>query len=234
VSGVNGRSPGTILVVDDEPSIVDAVATALRYEGFVVEEARSGRDALSAAARVDPDLIVLDWMLPDIDGLEVGRRLRDGGFNTAVLFLTAKDAVSNKVAALRAGGDDYVTKPFSLAELVARVQAILRRTASDLPGDVLRYRDLVLDEARHEVARGETRLELTATEFNLLRFFMLNPQRVLSKGQILQNVWRYDFGGNAKVVETYVSYLRRKLHAAGPPLIKTVRQAGYMLEAEPD
>jgi two-component system OmpR family response regulator len=234
VSGVNGRSPGTILVVDDEPSIVDAVATALRYEGFVVEEARSGGDALSAAARVDPDLIVLDWMLPDIDGLEVGRRLRDGGFNTAVLFLTAKDAVSNKVAALRAGGDDYVTKPFSLAELVARVQAILRRTASDLPGDVLRYRDLVLDEARHEVARGETRLELTATEFNLLRFFMLNPQRVLSKGQILQNVWRYDFGGNANVVETYVSYLRRKLHAAGPPLIKTVRQAGYMLEAEPD
>jgi len=234
VSGVNGRSPGTILVVDDEPSIVDAVATALRYEGFVVEEARTGRDALSAAARVDPDLIVLDWMLPDIDGLEVGRRLRDGGFNTAVLFLTAKDAVSNKVAALRAGGDDYVTKPFSLAELVARVQAILRRTASDLPGDVLRYRDIVLDEARHEVARGETRLELTATEFNLLRFFMLNPQRVLSKGQILQNVWRYDFGGNANVVETYVSYLRRKLHAAGPPLIKTVRQAGYMLEAEPD
>jgi len=234
VSGVNGSSPGTILVVDDEPSIVDAVATALRYEGFVVEEARTGRDALSAAARVDPDLIVLDWMLPDIDGLEVGRRLRDGGFNTAVLFLTAKDAVSNKVAALRAGGDDYVTKPFSLAELVARVQAILRRTASDLPGDVLRYRDIVLDEARHEVARGETRLELTATEFNLLRFFMLNPQRVLSKGQILQNVWRYDFGGNANVVETYVSYLRRKLHAAGPPLIKTVRQAGYMLEAEPD
>ena len=234
MSGVNGSSPGTILVVDDEPSIVDAVATALRYEGFVVEEARTGRDALSAAARVDPDLIVLDWMLPDIDGLEVGRRLRDGGFNTAVLFLTAKDAVSNKVAALRAGGDDYVTKPFSLAELVARVQAILRRTASDLPGDVLRYRDIVLDEARHEVARGETRLELTATEFNLLRFFMLNPQRVLSKGQILQNVWRYDFGGNANVVETYVSYLRRKLHAAGPPLIKTVRQAGYMLEAEPD
>jgi two-component system OmpR family response regulator len=234
VSGVNGRSPGTILVVDDEPSIVDAVATALRYEGFVVEEARTGREALSAVARVDPDLIVLDWMLPDIDGLEVGRRLRDGGFDTAVLFLTARDAVSSKVAALRAGGDDYVTKPFSLAELVARVQAILRRTASDLPGDLLRYRDLVLDEARHEVARGETRLELTATEFNLLRFFMLNPQRVLSKGQILQNVWRYDFGGNANVVETYVSYLRRKLHAAGPPLIKTVRQAGYMLEAEPD
>jgi two-component system, OmpR family, response regulator len=231
---VNGRPSGTILVVDDEPSIVDAVSTALRYEGFHVEEARTGRDALAAATRIDPDLIVLDWMLPDIDGLEVGRRLRERGFKTAILFLTAKDAVSNKVDALRAGGDDYVTKPFSLAELVARVQAILRRTASELPGDVLRYRDLVLDEARHEVTRGDIRVELTATEFNLLRFFMLNPQRVLSKGQILQNVWRYDFGGNANVVETYVSYLRRKLHAAGPPLIKTVRQAGYMLEAEPD
>ena len=231
---MNGRPPGTILVVDDEPSIVDAVAIALRYEGFDVEEARTGRDALSAAARVEPDLIVLDWMLPDLEGIEVGRRLRERGFKTAILFLTAKDAVSNKVDALRAGGDDYVTKPFSLAELVARVQAILRRTASELPGDVLRYRDLVLDEARHEVTRGDARLELTATEFNLLRFFMLNPQRVLSKGQILQNVWRYDFGGNANVVETYVSYLRRKLHAAGPPLIKTVRQAGYMLEAEPD
>jgi two-component system, OmpR family, response regulator len=222
----------TILVVDDEASIVDAVSTALRYEGFEVVEAQSGRQALSAATKQEPDLIVLDWMLPDVDGLEVGRRLRERGFKSAILFLTAKDAVEHKVEALRAGGDDYVTKPFSLAELVARVQAILRRTASDLPGDVLRYRDLTLDEARHEVMRGEMLIELTATEFNLLRFFMLNPRRVLSKGQILQNVWRYDFGGNANVVETYVSYLRRKLHAAGPPLIRTVRQAGYMLEAD--
>ncbi len=221
-----------ILVVDDEPSIVDAVATALRYEGFHVAEASTGRDALSAATSDEPDLIVLDWMLPDLDGLEVGRRLRERGFRTAILFLTAKDAVSNKVEALRAGGDDYVTKPFSLAELVARVQAILRRTASALPGDVLQYRDLMLDELRHEVTRADTRIELTATEFNLLRFFMLNPERVLSKGQILQNVWRYDFGGNANVVETYVSYLRKKLDATGPPLLKTVRQAGYMLEAE--
>src|SRR5262249_30557677 len=156
----------------------------------------------------------LDWMLPDVEGIEVGRRLRERGFRTAILFLTAKDAVENKVEALRAGGDDYVTKPFSLAELVARVQAILRRTAGDLPGDVLRYDDVVLDEARHEVTRGDARIDLTATEFNLLRFFMLNPRRVLSKGQILQNVWRYDFGGNANVVETYVSYLRRKLDAA--------------------
>ena len=220
-----------ILVVDDEPSIVDAVATALRYEGFEVDEASSGRDALEAVTRQEPDLIVLDWMLPDIDGLEVGRRLRARGYRTAVLFLTAKDATENKVEALRAGGDDYVTKPFSLAEVVARIQAILRRTSGALPGDVLQFEDLVLDENRHEVYRGDTLVELTATEFNLLRFFMLNPRRVLAKGQILQNVWRYDFGGNANVVETYVSYLRRKLDALGPPLIRTVRQAGYMLEA---
>ena len=220
-----------ILVVDDEPSIVDAVATALRYEGFEVDEATTGREALAAVARAEPDLVVLDWMLPDIEGIEVGRRLREQGFKTAILFLTAKDAVENKVDALRAGGDDYVTKPFSLAEVVARTQAILRRTGSDLPGDTLRFADLVLDESRHEVFRGETEILLTATEFALLRFFLMNPRRVLSKGQILQNVWHYDFAGNSNVVETYVSYLRRKLDAAGPPLIKTVRQAGYMLEA---
>ena len=229
------RAPGQrILVVDDEPSIVDAVATALRYEGYDVEEVRTGRAALEAVAREEPDLIVLDWMLPDIAGIDVGRRVRERGFKSAILFLTAKDATENKVEALRAGGDDYVTKPFSLAELVARTQAILRRTAGDLPGDVLSFADLVLDESRHEVRRGETAIELTATEFSLLRYFMLNPRRVVSKGQILQNVWRYDFGGNANVVETYVSYLRRKLDAAGPPLIKTVRQAGYMLEAMHD
>jgi two-component system, OmpR family, response regulator len=227
----NGSPEQRILVVDDEQSIVDAVATALRYEGYRVEEAYNGHEALDAIARFEPDLVVLDWMLPDIEGIQVGRRLRDQGFKTAVLFLTAKDATENKVEALRAGGDDYVTKPFSLAEIVARIQAILRRTAGDLPGDVLRFADLVLDERRHEVHRGETPISLTATEFSLLRYFMLNPRRVLSKGQILQNVWRYDFGGNSNVVETYVSYLRRKLHVAGPPLIKTVRQAGYMLEA---
>jgi two-component system OmpR family response regulator len=220
-----------ILVVDDEPSIVDAVSTALRYEGYEVASAATGREALSAATRLDPDLIVLDWMLPDVDGIEVGRRLRAQGSEAAVLFLTAKDATENKVEALRAGGDDYVTKPFSLAEVVARVQAILRRTAGNLPGDVLRFGDLVLDEGRHEVSRGDRLIRLTATEFALLRYFMLNPRRVLSKAQILQNVWRYDFGGNSNVVETYVSYLRKKLDAAGPPLIRTVRQAGYMLEA---
>jgi two-component system OmpR family response regulator len=221
-----------ILVVDDEPSIVDAVATALRYEGFSVDEARTGREALAAVAADEPDLIVLDWMLPDIEGIEVGRRLRAQGVRSAVLFLTAKDATENKVEALRAGGDDYVTKPFSLAEIVARTQAILRRTAGPLPGDTLRFADLSLDETRHEVFRGDTRIELTATEFSLLRYFMMNPRRVLSKAQILQNVWRYDFGGNSNVVETYVSYLRKKLDAAGPPLIRTLRQVGYMLDEE--
>src|SRR5213596_546186 len=228
---IESKNGHRILVVDDEPSIVDAVATALRYEGYEVEEASTGREALSAVARFEPDLIVLDWMLPDLEGIEVGRRLRERGFKTAILFLTAKDAVENKVDALRAGGDDYVTKPFSLAEVVARVQAILRRTSSELPGDVLSFADLTLDETRHEVFRGDTPVPLTATEFNLLRYFLLNPRRVLSKSQILQNVWRYDFGGNSNVVETYVSYLRKKLDAAGPPLIKTVRQVGYMLEA---
>jgi two-component system, OmpR family, response regulator len=230
MSDANASVGGKILVVDDEPSIVDAVATALRYEGFEVREELSGRAALTAIAEFEPDLVVLDWMLPDVEGIEVGRRMRERGFGTAILFLTAKDAVENKVEALRAGGDDYVTKPFSLAEVVARVQAILRRTGSDLPGDVLRFADLALDEGRHEVRRGETLVELTATEFALLRFFLLNPRRVLSKGQILQNVWHYDFAGNSNVVETYVSYLRKKLDALGPPLIRTVRQAGYMLE----
>src|SRR3954463_14098123 len=223
---------GRIFVVDDEPSIVDAVATALRYEGFEVREEGTGRGAMTAVADFEPDLVVLDWMLPDLDGVDVGRRLRERGFKTAILFLTAKDAVEDKVEALRAGGDDYVTKPFSLAEIVARIQAVLRRTNGELPGDVLTFADVRLDEARHEVFRGETAIELTATEFNLLRFFMLNPRRVLSKSQILQNVWHYDFGGSRNVVETYVSYLRRKLDAAGPPLIRTVRQAGYMLEVE--
>jgi two-component system, OmpR family, response regulator len=220
-----------ILVVDDERSIVDAVATALRYEGYEVKEAFAGRDALMAVAEFEPDLVVLDVMLPDLDGVEVGRRLRANGYETAVLFLTAKDGTEDKVEALKAGGDDYVTKPFSLAEIVARTQAILRRTTGRAEPTVLRFADIVLDEARHEVMRGSALITLTATEFELLRFFMLNPRRVLSKGQILQNVWRYDFGGNWNVVETYVSYLRKKLDAVGPPLIKTVRQAGYMLEA---
>jgi two-component system, OmpR family, response regulator len=228
---MSAKRKARILVVDDEPSIVDAVSTALRYEGYDVGEAMDGRAAITAVTTAEPDLVVLDWMLPDLPGIEVGRRLRERGFKTAILFLTAKDAVEDKVEALRAGGDDYVTKPFSLAELVARVEAVLRRTGGELPGDVLTFADLVLDESRHEVTRDGVTIDLTATEFNLLRFLMLNPRRVLSKAQILQNVWHYDFGGSRNIVETYISYLRRKLDAAGPPLIKTVRQAGYMLDA---
>lgn len=226
------RASGRILVVDDEPAIVDAVATALRYEGYEVEEATTGLTALQGCERFEPDLIVLDWMLPDLAGIDVARRLRADGNRSAILFLTAKDGVDSKVEALRDGGDDYVSKPFSLAEIIARIQAILRRTSGDLPGDAYRFGELVLDETRHEVTLAGNPIELTATEFNLLRFFMLNPRRVLSKSQILQHVWRYDFGGNTNVVETYVSYLRRKLDTGGRPLIRTVRQAGYMLDGE--
>jgi two-component system OmpR family response regulator len=219
-----------VLVVDDEPSIVDAVATAFRYDGFEVAEATTGTEALATAGRWEPDLIVLDWLLPDIDGIEVARRLRLDGSKAAIMYLTAKDALENKVEALRAGGDDYVTKPFSLAEIVARAHAILRRARGLAPGSILRFADVVLDEERHEVFRAGTAVSLTATEFALLRYFLLNPQRVLSKFQILDNVWPYSYDGNPNLVETYVSYLRRKLDALGPSLIVTVRQMGYMLE----
>jgi two-component system OmpR family response regulator len=220
-----------VLVVDDEASIVDAVATALRYEGFEVREAATGRAALAAAQENPPDLVVLDIMLPDLDGIEVTRRLRADGIRVPVLFLTARDSVEDKVAGLTVGGDDYVTKPFSLAEIVARTHAILRRTTgnrADSNGK-LSFSDVVLDEDTHEVWRGNQPIRLTATEFNLLRFFLLNPRRVLSKSQILDHVWHYDFGGDANVVETYVSYLRKKLDQFGPPLIQTIRLVGYTL-----
>ena len=219
-----------VLVVDDEPSIVDAVATCLRYEGFQVEEATTGRAALAKAQDSPPDLIVLDVMLPDLDGIEVTRRLRADGIHTPILFLTAKDSVEDRVAGLTVGGDDYVTKPFALAEIVARTRAILRRTdRKERNGAQLRFSDLLLDEETHEVWRGDKPILLTATEFSLLRFFMINPRRVLSKSQILDHVWHYDFGGNANVVETYISYLRKKLDSHGPPLIQTVRLVGYAL-----
>jgi two-component system OmpR family response regulator len=222
-----------VLVVDDEPSIVDAVATALRYEGFEVEEALNGRAALMSAQERPPDLMVLDVMLPDLDGIEVTRRLRSGGIKVPVLFLTARDSVEDKVAGLTVGGDDYVTKPFSLAEIVARVRAVLRRTgpgAGSVDGEgVLTFADVSLDQDTREVWRAGTSIKLTATEFNLLRFFLLNPRRVLSKNQILDHVWHYDFGGDTNVVETYVSYLRRKLDKLGPPLLHTVRLVGYSL-----
>jgi two-component system OmpR family response regulator len=220
----------TILVVDDEPSIVDAVATTLRYEGFDVSEATNGRTALAKAQESPPDLIVLDVMLPDLDGIEVTRRLRSDGIRVPVLFLTARDSVEDKVAGLTVGGDDYVTKPFSLAEVVARARAILRRTQGDPQASGrLSFADVELDEDSHEVWRAGVPVKLTATEFSLLRFFLLNPRRVLSKAQILDHVWHYDFGGDGSVVETYVSYLRKKLERLGPPLIETKRLVGYVL-----
>ena len=221
---------GRVLVVDDEPSITDAVATALRYEGYETMEVGAGRAAETAIDEFRPDLIVLDVMLPDLDGFAIARRLRDGNQRVPVIFLTAKDATEDKVAGL-ALADDYVTKPFSLAEIVARVQAVLRRTRGDEDGTdgAMRFADLSLDEETREVRRGDQPVELTRTEFELLRFLMLNPRRVLTKRQILDNVWHYDFGGDANVVETYVSYLRKKLDPLGPPLIHTVRLVGYAL-----
>jgi two-component system OmpR family response regulator len=225
-----GMAKQRVLVVDDEPSIVDAVATSLRYEGFEVEEAATGRAALASAQNNPPDMIVLDIMLPDLDGIEVTRRLRSDGIRVPVLFLTARDAVEDKVAGLTVGGDDYVTKPFSLAEIVARTHAILRRTGGETERDNrLRFADIEMDEDAHEVWRANQPIQLTATEFSLLRFFLLNPRRVLSKTQILDHVWHYDFGGDANIVETYVSYLRTKLDVLGPPVIHTIRLVGYAL-----
>jgi two-component system OmpR family response regulator len=228
VSNDNGAL-SKILVVDDEASIVDSVATVLRYEGFAVEVASSGREALTKVQDELFDLIILDVMLPDTDGLEVTRRIRFDGLDVPVLFLTAKGDVEDKVEGLSVGGDDYVTKPFSLIELVARVKAILRRRQVPELDQRLRFSDLVMDEDSREVWRAGHLIHLTATEFNVLRMFMLNPRRVLSKGQIIDNVWHYDFDGNQNIIETYVRYLRRKLDQYGPQLIQTVRLVGYVL-----
>ena len=219
-----------MLVVDDEESITDLVGTALRYVGFEVAVASSGRQALATAAAFRPELIVLDIMLPDLDGFEVTRRLRADGLRVPVVFLTARDATEDKVAGLTIGGDDYVTKPFSLEELVARVRAVLRRTgAAAGERSKLQLADLELDEDSHQVWRAGAPVELTATEFKLLRYLMLNPRRVLSKAQILDHVWNYDFGGDGSIVETYISYLRKKVDAVEPRLIHTIRGVGYTL-----
>jgi len=221
---------GRVLVVDDEPNITDLVATALRYEGFEVETAATGRGAIEHLASYRPHLLVLDVMLPDLDGFEVARRIRQEGRRVPILFLPAKDATEDKVRGLTLGGDDYVTKPFSLEELLARVRAVLRRVLdSEVASSRLVFADLELDEDTREVFRGTTSIELTPTEFKLLRYLMLNPRRVLSKAQILDHVWEYDFGGDANVVETYISYLRKKIDTLGPPLIHTLRGAGYSL-----
>jgi two-component system OmpR family response regulator len=223
------RAP-RVLVVDDEPYITDLVSTALRYEGFDVTEARSGREALSRVVASRPDLVVLDVMLPDFDGLEVTRRLRTDGIHVPVIFLTARDAAEDKIAGLTVGGDDYMSKPFSLDELIARARAILRRTHPTRTGGPLRFADLELDEDTREVTRAGVEVTLSATEFKLLRYFLLNPRRVMSKNQILDHVWQYDFGGDGNVLETYVSYLRKKLDPLGTPLLHTVRGVGYVLK----
>ena len=219
--------PARVLIVDDEPSITDAVATALRYEGFETSEVATGLEAVRAAEEFGPDLVILDIMLPDLDGLSVARKLRALPERVPVIFLSARDATQDKIAGLSLA-DDYVAKPFSLGELVARVHAVLRRTQGDA-GTVLRFADVELDEDTYEVRRAGERVDLTPTEFSLLRFLLQNPRRVLSKRQILDHVWQYDFGGDANIVETYVSYLRRKLDRHGPPLIHTVRLVGYVL-----
>jgi two-component system, OmpR family, response regulator len=224
--------PIRILVVDDEASLSDLLSMALRYEGWDVRAAADGTSAVRAAREFRPDAVVLDVMLPDFDGLEVLRRMRAETPDVPVLFLTAKDAVEDRIAGLTAGGDDYVTKPFSLEELVARLRGLLRRSgmAAARQGSELVVGDLVLDEDSHEVRRGNAPVELTATEFELLRYLMRNPKRVLSKGQILDRVWNYDFGGQSNVVELYVSYLRKKIDAGRTPMIHTVRGAGYVLK----
>jgi two-component system OmpR family response regulator len=223
-----------VLVVDDEQSLTELLRMALRYEGWDVRTAADGLSAVRIAREFRPDAIVLDIMLPDIDGLEVLQRVRADGTETPVLFLTAKDSLDDRIAGLTAGGDDYVTKPFSLEEVVARLRGLIRRstlTLAQAKDPVLTVGDLTLDEDSYEVARGSTPIELTATEFELLRFLMRNPRRVLSKAQILDRVWSYDFGGRESVVELYISYLRKKIDAGREPMIHTVRGAGYMLKA---
>jgi two-component system, OmpR family, response regulator len=226
-------SPIQVLAVDDEPSITDLLTLALRYEGWQVSTADSGLSAVKVARAVRPDVIILDMMLPDFDGLEVMKRIRAEQPDVPVIFLTAKDAVADRIQGLTAGGDDYVTKPFSLEEMVARLRALLRRSgATEARTDTtLVVGDLTLDEDSHEVTRGGQPISLTATEFELLRYLMRNPRRVLSKAQILDRVWNYDFGGQANVVELYISYLRKKIDAQREPMIHTMRGAGYVLRA---
>ena len=221
-----------VLVVDDEPNIADVVAMALRFQGFEVETAGDGASAIAAVARFSPALIVLDVMLPDQTGFEVAQRLGAERARTPIIFLTARDATEDKIRGLTTGGDDYVTKPFSLEELVARIRTVLRRSgAVGEESSRLTFEDLELDEDTREVMRAGEPVELTATEYRLLRYLLLNPRRVLTRSQILDHVWNYDFGGDARVLETYISYLRRKLDAHGPSLIHTVRGVGYALRA---
>ncbi|MEU1345565.1 response regulator transcription factor [Streptomyces sp. NPDC005775] len=226
------RTPVRVLVVDDEAPLAELLSMALRYEGWEVRSAGDGADALRTAREFRPDAVILDVMLPDMDGLAVLGRLRRELTEVPVLFLTARDSVEDRIAGLTAGGDDYVTKPFSLEEVVARLRGLIRRsgTAAVRSESTLVVGDLMLDEDSHDVSRGGANIHLTATEFELLRFLMRNPRRVLSKAQILDRVWNYDFGGQANVVELYISYLRKKIDAGRSPMIHTRRGAGYLIK----
>lgn len=224
-----------ILVVDDEDFITDLLATSLRFQGFEVETASGGIAALSAIGRFLPDLVLLDVTMPDVDGLEVCRRMRADRDETPVIFLTARDAKEDLLSGFEHGGDDYVTKPFGLEEVVARVRAVLKRVRAQGPtgpGTVHRFADLVLDEDAHRVTRGSDVVELSPTEFRLLRYLLLNAERVVSKSQILEHVWQWDYGGDSGPIETYISYLRRKIDHVEPKLIHTVRGVGYTLRIE--
>ena len=221
-----------VLVVEDEPNLAEVVTMALRFQGCEVQTAASGREALAAVHRFNPHLMVLDVMLPDMEGFEVAARLGAQRAGVPIIFLTARDATEDKVRGLSGGGDDYMTKPFSLEELVARIRTILRRTGQAAPeSSRLVFEDLELDEESREVTRAGALIELTATEYRLLRYLMLNPRRVMTRAQLLDHVWNYDFGGDGRVLETYISYLRKKLDAHGPSLIRTVRGVGYGLQA---
>ena len=224
-----------LLVVEDEPNIRELLATSLRFAGFEVHVAADGATALKQAATHHPDLVVLDVMLPDMDGFTVTRKLRESGRILPIVFVTARDSVEDKVKGLTVGGDDYVTKPFSLEEVVARIRAVLRRTRGEIDdGATLRFHDVELDEDTHEVRRGKRVIEVSPTEFKLLRYLMLNPNRVLSKAQILDHVWEYDFRGQSGIVESYISYLRRKVDVEEPALIQTRRGVGYVLRLPPE
>lgn len=222
-----------VLIVDDEDHISDLISTALRYEGCETRCSATGGDALSAMGAFRPDLIVLDLMLPDVDGLDLTHRLRSASEGVPIVMLTARDSTEDKVRGLRLGADDYVTKPFSLEELILRIRSVLRRVGRPAGHGRLQVADLLLDEELHEVRRAGARLELTPTEFRLLHYMLVNARRVLTKAQILDHVWRYDFNGNANVLETYIGYLRRKVDSLGPPLIHTIRGVGYILR-DPD
>ncbi|MEV5896108.1 response regulator transcription factor [Nonomuraea fuscirosea] len=224
-----------LLIVEDDPNILELLAASLRFAGFDVTTAKSGLDAVASVQRHRPDLVVLDVMLPDLDGFEIVRRMRGGGLHTPVVFLTARDETEDKIRGLTLGGDDYVTKPFSLEEVVARIHAVLRRTSGDPSAAPprLTFADIELDEESHEVWRGGNAVALSPTEFKLLRYFMTNAGRVLSKPQILDHVWDYDFRGEVGIVESYVSVLRRKIDNRSPRLIHTLRGVGYVLRLPP-